>query len=282
MKYTLLLCVLLVLALTLTTTASTDAFKARFLELMTADQATIAASPELSDLKADVCKFPLVDLSSLKGKSVDLFDAFRDNYEYKFVFCADVSSEKECASNHGALCQYDRNDNNKFVAALCSWTQSPAPVVTQTKPDDKSSGYTLSFENGGLCDGARKRYLTMNLQCPTKNAVATISEEQTCVYNVSIPTKLACPGGSDDDELSGGAIFLLVVFLTLAIYFIAGFAICFFRFGKTGVDAVPHFTAFWSQLPKWYMAGISFTIGKVKNLGGSRTITTSSGEYDQA
>lgn len=283
MKYALLLCVLVVLALTFTTsTASTDAFKARFLQLMTADQATINASPELSELKAEVCKFPLLDLSSLKGKIIDIVDPLNtDHYAYKFSFCHD-STEKQCAANNGALCQYDQTQGNAYVASLASWTNSPPPTLSQTKPDDKTSGYTLSFTNGDDCGLGRKRSVDMALKCPTKGATATITENQTCVYEVSIPVKAACPGGGDDDELSGGAIFLLVIFLTLAIYFIAGFAICFFRFGKTGIDAIPHFTAFWSQLPKWYMAGIYFTIGKAKNLGGSRTITTSAGEYDQA
>eukprot|EP00461_Guttulinopsis_vulgaris_P000018 UN00018 len=290
MKTSLLLCVMLILALTINTIRADDvALGRRFRSLFTSTEAEIAADPKLSELAASVCSFDVINLKSLKGQVKDVVDPFdADHYQYTMTFCA-TSSEAKCAADKGSICQYDQTQpaSERYTAALASFTNTPAPEATYIQPGNKNSGVSIRFKNGGICHlpgGVQiDRQVDLRIKCPTSGSDSkiTISETSTCVYEIDMFHKSACAGASDDEGMSGGAIFLLIIFITLAIYFAAGFAICMFRFGKRGIDAVPH-KDFWCSLPGWYVAGIKFTIGKIKNAAGSKTITTSAGEYEEA
>lgn len=80
---------------------------------------------------------------------------------------------------------------------------------------------------------------------------------------MTVTSRAACP--LDDDGLSGGAIFLIVVLSLWAAYFIIGFLVCKFYLKRTTIaDSIPHL-AFWASLPGFYLAGCKIAIGFVQS-----------------
>lgn len=251
-------------------------FTSKFRQLMTGDVDNLdldAANP---------CKFNVTSFTSLKDKEFNFTDS---KYKYTFTFCATTTSNALCQKAGGSLCQFDPNFNDKYENQLASWTLSPAPTATYIDPKKgKSSGYEVTFINGDPCYPTQEpRETHLLVKCAKQADISwTISEPSSCVYQVNLAHPVACSGGGDDNNgLSGGAIFLIIVFSVLAAYFLFGFLICRFKFGRTGLDSCPN-RAFWCSLPGWYIAGCGFTVGKIKGCCGSKTITSSSGEYEEA
>eukprot|EP00461_Guttulinopsis_vulgaris_P004631 UN04633 len=112
------------------------------------------------------------------------------------------------------------------------------------------------------------------------DATTIAFEPQTgsdCDRTIEFTHSKACA----DDSLSGGAIFLIVVFSLLAAYFIFGFLLCKFYFKQpTIVESIPHVT-FWMSLPKLYIAGCSVAISFVKSkINGGKSGGVDSSDYD--
>lgn len=276
------LCLAVIIAFIATTAVADQAhLKAKFSQLFTADG---QFTPEL---KADVCTSFPEKIDKFKGADwVGTDPSDPSHYKYTLTFC-DVAKEAECGAKNGALCQYDESLSGVFVNSLASFTASPAPAFAYIDPKDNAKGYQLTFTNGDSCwsgFSSKDRTVVLKFTCDSTKSERkfNIMEPEPCNYEIDIASKFACAGGSGGEGLSGGAIFLIIVLCVSVVYVLTGCIICVAKFGKPiGIEACPH-KAFWCALPGLYIAGIKFTIGKIAGLCGSKTITTSSGEYEEA
>lgn len=210
-------------------------------------------------------------LSSLSGTVINGADATDKSLTYTMTLCQ-TSTDTSCA---GSICQYK---NKAFQNAIGSFTKSPAPTIKENK-----KSLSIAFTNGGFCRGVNSYSSNVEATCGNSNHfVVSQTTAGGCAYDIKLQLK-EIPGiCKADSGLSGGAIFLIVVFSLLAVYFLAGFAICHFKFGQPlGLASIPN-QGFWFALPGLFLAGIFYVVGKIKGLfGKSDTITSSEGEYDQ-
>lgn len=281
----------IVLALIATTTIADKArLAAKFAQLFNQDTGKFR-DEFVNDITGDDdkldCKFEAGDISAFKGEWTGTDPTDPGHYSYTMSFCQE-SKEDKCKDKGGALCQYDVDKDNELTAMLASFTAQPLPTLEYIEAENPDSGYQLKFVNGDECPmgfTTRERVVTMKLTCDRSNKEKTfqITEPRSdCEYEVDIASKFACDGATSGGGLSGGAIFLLIVLGVALIYTLFGCIICVAKFGKPiGIEACPH-KDFWCSLPKLFVAGIGFTIAKIKGCFGGKTIATSSGEYDQA
>lgn len=245
-------------------------------------------SEEQSDLKDAICSYKdsasgaSFNWKSLKGKEFEGFDPTDgEHYKYKLTMCG-TSSDPECAKVEGSICQYDMKDSNKYVGMIASFSKSPAPTFSLIKPGDASAGVEATFTNGDQCYKGWQnvdRQVKVRFTCASSNKLQ-VDETEDCVYVVEFANTATC-GGGDDDGLSGGAIFLIILMVSVILYVGVGVGICYKKYEKRGIEACPH-KDFWFSIPGLVKDGVVFTIGKIKGLCGSSTITTSSGEYEAA
>jgi hypothetical protein len=293
MKASLILVAVVIALIATTTLASSQAqLRAKFAHLFTE---TAEGGLDFSEeLQKDLCEFSTAggddyNFNNFKGDDFTGVNPKKPTaYTYTLSFCR-TAAEKLCAAQSGSVCQYDISEghDHEFTASLASFTTAPPPTFSYIDPTNKSSGLSLVFKNGEKCKPSpmvvKDRILTLRLTCDktAKERKLTIDETDECVYEVDVKSALACGNGASDG-LSGGALFLIVVFSVILCYIVFGCIICVVKFGKSiGPDACPQ-KDFWCALPGFFVAGIGFTIGKIKGCMGSKTITTSSGEYQEA
>lgn len=275
------LCLAVVIALVATTAFANEShLSAKFASLFT------PTGQFTDELKAEVCKFDKVSLNGFKGADwIGVDPSAPTHYKYTLTFC-DTAPEASCKDAKGSLCQYDATKSNLFVGSLASFTEAPAPAFAFIDPKNEDSGYQLTFTNGAKCKtgfSEKDRTVLMKFTCDDSKSERKFSilEEVECSYEIDIATKFACPGGGSDG-ISGGAIVLIIIFSVALVYVLAGCIICVAKFGKPfGMEACPQ-KDFWCALPGLYVAGLKFTGGKIAGCFGSKTITSSSGEYEQA
>lgn len=154
-----------------------------------------------------------------------------------------------------------------------------------------SGGVALSFSNGSeacydsnLSQPYRTRVV---LSCSdVQSTTFSVVRGSGCERIINLESPFGCASG--DDSLSGGAIFLIVIFSLWAAYFVIGFLVCKFYLKKATItEAIPHF-AFWVSLPGWYVAGIKIAVAFVqsklgkKSAGGDYESSDSYGATDEA
>jgi len=152
-------------------------------------------------------------------------------------------------------------------ATMGSDDQSFASKSEGAKPstnnwDDATKQYVIIETSGkAQCwatSGFISRTTTINVMCADSNDTAFTIQDGTGTCSVFVNLKLQC-GRSG---LSGGGIFLIIIFSLFAAYFIIGFLVCKFVMQKDGLDAIPQ-RGFWCALPGLYLAGCRTVIGKV-------------------
>jgi len=93
-----------------------------------------------------------------------------------------------------------------------------------------------------------------------------VSPKAVTDYKFTFDSSAACPTGRAS-VMSGGSIFLIILFVVAASY-VVGFVAYNYAVKKTqpGPDLLPHLE-FWKSVPGLVQDGITFTIQKVKGLG---------------
>ncbi|CAF0991764.1 unnamed protein product [Adineta ricciae] len=89
------------------------------------------------------------------------------------------------------------------------------------------------------------------------------------IYSMTLSSKCACwdgcgSGSTANDGISGGLVFIIVLFALLCIYLIGFMVFNKFKRQATGLDMLPHRT-FWISLPGYALAGTRFIFGKITN-----------------
>jgi len=222
------------------------------------------------------------DWSSIQGKTFEGGDPTDgDQHWYSLTMCG-TSPKAECAQTQGSICQYSKSDR-QFIQSLGSFYGTPAPTYQLIKAGDPSSGVEVVLRNGDKCRSGWTNVdpvVTLRLTCGSEDMIQ-VDETNQCEFIIEFVNKATCKGAGFDDDLSGGAIFLIVLMVSAVLYVGVGCGICYKKYEKRGLDACPH-KDFWFALPGLVKDGVVFSIGKIKTLFGSKTITTSAGEYESA
>lgn len=169
-------------------------------------------------------------------------------YSYIFQVCGDAGGLK----NAGLV---QKEKDGKLVRI---------GNYTNTRAIKGSDWILLIYEGGEKYDGhcskeARKAMIMISCSESAKNDFKVILEdnkkEEDCYYLFELDTNVLCPVKSS--KLSGGSIFLIVVFSCLALYLTGGFLYQRLVVGAKGVEQFPNY-AFWSQIGNLSADGCDF------------------------
>jgi len=129
----------------------------------------------------------------------------------------------------------------------------------------------LFFLLGQPSNNCLSRTLTLAFVCDELNKIgsASCSETITCNYAFTFYTSYACDSNTNGsasststDGLSGGSIFLLILFLCLFVYCVAGYAYNTRKNQDGGwkdyKNNIPNL-GFWCMVPQWTKAGCMVT-----------------------
>jgi len=121
-----------------------------------------------------------------------------------------------------------------------------------------TSGWQLTYSNGDPTDDGTSRQAIITLICGPSDMAATAFSQTPSdqpngpiTYTLTVQTRLLC------NAVSGGTVFLLSVVLLFLGYFISGVIWNRLRYGRTGVEAVPHL-ALWKEIPLLAWDGMLF------------------------
>lgn len=215
------------------------------------------------------CGLGNVDLSSLTKPSSEAnhYTGTDGTYQYKMNVCGPAAGNN-CGSNGYSVCQYQGPD---FVASLGK-IGGNNPVWTYLDSGSPAKGVKATYDNGDECwmEGTwKKRIVNVNFPCDAsaKNpSTMTVSEDKaTCVFTITLAAAAACPGsGSGGDGLSGGSVFLILLFTLVPVYIVAGCLYKRKKLGTQGKESCPNYD-FWSTIPDLVKDGCRFSLNMAKS-----------------
>jgi len=216
------------------------------------------------------------DLSPLTKTSGDYGGTENPSeYLYHMNVCADLDICK--APKTGAIssiCQFEK-DATTWVASLGTMGLPPPAVWgALAAPDD---GVTFTFTNGDQCwiEGRqmiRTVVQVFKCQADKTDTSFTVSEDKIqCIFTVLLNTNIACQGDhpkppdptptnptTSSSGMSGGTVFLIIVFSVLPLYIGLGLVYGYKKKGVTGMDAFPN-VEFWRDLPALVRDGARYS-----------------------
>jgi len=176
---------------------------------------------------------------------------------YYFTLCANEAGSSNCKDPLSGFCAIQAMPSTHDCWGLATWDNSGKAAAT-------SDGFSIQFDNGSgdQCPSEAPRSTKFTFSCDEQEEIGQINvkekEGQSCSYELKIPTKYVCPeyiisSGSSSSGLSFGSIFLIILLVLIAVYFIAGFG---FNKYKGSEERIPH-SSFWcTQLPFWVKTGL--------------------------
>jgi len=174
-----------------------------------------------------------------------------------------------CGSSNIAACQqWDPNTPAGKATLGLTTTAAFVPLVRTTTANQK--GATLRFANG-----TGGRAFELDFQCDP--SITTIGaptfeiETPKLFYNFAWATSLACPTNAPPPgtggKLSGGGIFLILVFCLFAVYVAAGITYNVVRKKATGKEIIPN-VEFWLAIPGLVKDGVMFIVNSTCRRSG--------------
>lgn len=212
------------------------------------------------------CGFDTVDLSGLT-KATD-YTGTDSQYNYKMNVCSPLA-DSNCAGY--GMCQFDQMGVK--VAGLGKWDGATWAYQSDT---DKTKGVKATFTNGDSCwmGTPQVRNVIINFDCDTDSNTFTIVESPTCTFTITMKTKKACQGGggggggggSPSSGTSGGTVFLIIFFVAVPLYIIAGCIYKSRKLGTSGKESCPNYD-FWKEVPGYVKDGFRFVFSGCKRGG---------------
>jgi len=186
---------------------------------------------------------------SVKQYAVDGPKAEHGVFSYQASFCSD-----RVACGAYIYGNFVRFKNTVCQGVYGKWSTG-APVKTV-------NGMQVTFQSTTYCtdDFQRTYKCEFNFLCDTSagdigSMKATQVGDTICEFSVDVHTNLVCVGSIPVNQaqgLSAGSVFLIILVVLLAVYFLAGLGYNYYRTKSIGA---PH-RAFWcSLLPYWTKTG---------------------------
>lgn len=228
---------------------------------------------------------PLKSATDLEGT-----DADHPDFTYKMSVCGSVTSMEKCSAS---VCQFISTQEEDNTFAL-GYFNKGEPAYSMVDASDLSKGVRMTLNNGDNCEdqttgvfGPRTVHIDFGCSSLISPSFA-VTQTGDCVYNVKYDSPQGCykesvdpnpnPNPTNDEGLSGGTIFLILVIVVSFVYVVGGCLFNYFKNGLRGLDACPQ-KEFWFGLPGLVRDGCAFTFGKIRSLC-TKTETTTSGEYE--
>ncbi|CAF3782519.1 unnamed protein product [Rotaria socialis] len=123
-------------------------------------------------------------------------------------------------------------------------------------PQGPGTGIIMNISNA-LCNGG-PRLVKITFICDKnikKPTTMSVSENPACQFTVTIKAAEACPLTKD---LTGGAIFIIILFVLVIVYVVSGVLYNRFKRKETGLALLPH-VSFWLHLGGLSLHGCKFT-----------------------
>ncbi|XP_046565577.1 uncharacterized protein LOC124274270 isoform X2 [Haliotis rubra] len=131
--------------------------------------------------------------------------------------------------------------------------------------DDSTAAFTGDPDLGTLvltykhADGALMRISNIKLLCKQNtDELVFDNEEPTGTYHFRLYTQHMCIGGQSGG-LSTGSVLVIIFFVFLLVYLIAGILFLKFVRKAEGTEMVPNYVEFWAALPSYIREGVYFT-----------------------
>jgi len=221
-----------------------------------------------------------IDLTELStqsgGNDVETRDGSGNTYYYR---PCKILQQSQCLAQDpsSAICQKDTRTTPQYhdcgSAQQATWKKRPSGgpgAVLEFdggEEDRKSDIEFICQENGG----------TGNLQAQNP------AETPTHFYHLEWTSQYVCPTHGDGDGdgdggggdggggggISGGWIFIIILFSLIFLYFVCGVLFQAFYVKARGLDMIPQ-KDFWFALPGLFIAGHVYTYTKIRGLFGAR------------
>ena len=229
--------------------------------------------------RAQTCTWPGISLTTFNEATIScMFTTIQgDSYKLEYTPCRnDLSctcSENELEKFMVVQTKIAQDNNDQWY--LAKWNETVSPTVYD---DHEGYGYQFHYQNGlssGACTSPNNRAIDIRYLCEEQNNGNNVrvncGEEHTkCEYFMNIYIKDACnakhESKKEDDGLSNGSIFLILLFVFTFIYCVGGYVYN----GHESKDwyafqnNIPHYY-FWKAIPEFAFAGCGVTYEKMKD-----------------
>jgi len=180
------------------------------------------------------------------------------HWDFSVNLCTPLGTSCDSCGTGSGYCQQSPDKKFSFcIGALNS-------VSITGKPG--GAGLVANFQATGNDQQTRKGVVTVNCNPNAQNPdnKAFVAPQNVNGYAASFDSAFACgtAGG-----LSGGSVFLIILFAGFAAYFIGGMVFLAGVKGQRGREMVPNL-GFWMMIPGLIQDGATFTVKRIKVLAG--------------
>ena len=205
-------------------------------------------------------------------------------YNFYFRLCSTLSTETQnsCRLSPSVLGNYSASvfacqasieaDEGWLLGDLgrTKWGAAPSWAFVD---GNSANGLVFTAANGQANDAGvprLTRYILTCNQSATDPPSPALDTSVPYVYALTFTTALSCPSNGKEKSkassgLSGGSIFLIVFFITFAVYFLVGGLVMRVVYKAEGRRIVPN-VEFWLDLPGLVVDGCKLTYAKIASL----------------
>lgn len=242
-----------------------------FLIFITLINTTISQSCNDDVIKLDGKKYNIKPI-----KDVGMIKTSHGGHDIEFSVCNPIS---------GLCGWFDCHTKEMYSGCVREFADSYCLGLPTSKPfKTVKGGIAISHESGDflrdtICFGQDLINMTIVIMCDKKVSgepkILDISEpecrkcddnpEPGCepINNKSFIITIGHQSGCPQGGISPGSVMLIIIFVGLAVYLIAGIIINAAVRKKTGAEMIPN-SEFWMDLPKLIRDGFRFLVSKIR------------------
>ncbi|EFA75131.1 hypothetical protein PPL_11205 [Heterostelium album PN500] len=137
-------------------------------------------------------------------------------------------------------------------------------------------GATITYGGGPNCSNGQARTSRMRIQCSESETQIVSVSETSCIYDIFMTSKHACPGGGGSSSggsggkkggIGGGWVFIIILLVSITVYIGVGIGVNYKVRGLRGAEMFPNIE-FWRSVPGYVADGAIFIKGKITGSGG--------------
>jgi len=218
------------------------------------------------------------------------FDKISSSTNWQATWTTQTLSFAPCTTGTSAGCGSSGQPLNQCtgVASCCavcqSWSEDTGPAGACLGLGSKfisasamsSSSVKITYGGGDVVTpGNTPRQVDIVINCEQGGSTLGFSSftpaEVTTppppyyLYTLTLTSNALCGG------ISGGSVFLIILFSAAVLYLIAGVIVNKFHFQKEGIEIVPNID-FWKEVPGWIVDGVMLTKTKIMSAVSSQSL----------